>query len=70
LDDVKERELVPERVSIARYRELLDDEADDLSDEDIEIIAFDGKGFVRWTIVDGNERMVEGKRKAAKNDAS
>ncbi|MCL4845756.1 MAG: hypothetical protein KJ066_04430 [Acidobacteria bacterium] len=38
MDDPRERELVPERVAIARYRELLGDEARDLSDEDIEAI--------------------------------
>jgi hypothetical protein len=38
MDDPRERELVPERVAIARYRELLGDEAGDLSDEDIEAI--------------------------------
>ena len=38
MDDPRERELVPERVAIARYRELLGDEACDLSDEDIEAI--------------------------------
>ena len=38
MDDPRERELVPERVSIARYRELFGDEAHDLSDEDIEAI--------------------------------
>ena len=38
MDDPRERELVPERVAIARYRELLGDEARDLSVEDIEAI--------------------------------
>lgn len=38
MDDERENELVPERVEIARYRELLGDEARDLSDEDIETI--------------------------------
>jgi hypothetical protein len=38
MDDPRERELVPERVAIARYRELLGDDARDLSDEDIEAI--------------------------------
>ena len=38
MDDPRERELVPERVAIARYRELLGDEARDLSDEEIEAI--------------------------------
>ena len=38
MDDPRERELVPERVAIARYRALLGDEAHDLSDEDIEAI--------------------------------
>jgi hypothetical protein len=38
MDDPRERELIPERVSIARYRELLGDEGRDLSDEDIEAI--------------------------------
>jgi len=38
MDDQSENGLVPERVDIARYRELLGDEARDLSDEDIEEI--------------------------------
>jgi phosphate uptake regulator len=38
MDDPREREPVPERVEIARYRELLGDEARDLSDEDVEAI--------------------------------
>jgi hypothetical protein len=38
MDDPKERERVPERARIARHRELLGDEARDLSDEDIEAI--------------------------------
>lgn len=38
MSDLKESELVSERVTIARYRELLGDEARDLSDEDIEAI--------------------------------
>jgi hypothetical protein len=38
MDDPRERELVPERVAIARCRELLGDEARDLSDEDVEAI--------------------------------
>lgn len=38
MDDQRENELVPERVAIARYRELLGDEASDLSNEDIEAI--------------------------------
>ena len=38
MNDRTENELVPERVAIARYRELLGDEARDLSDEDVEAI--------------------------------
>lgn len=38
MDDQRENELVPERVPIARYRELLGAEARDLSNEDIEAI--------------------------------
>lgn len=38
MDHQGEREPVPERVSIARYRELLGDEAGDLSDEEVEKI--------------------------------
>ena len=38
MDDQRENELVPERVPIARYRELLGEEARDLSAEDIEAI--------------------------------
>lgn len=38
MDEREERELVPERVPTARYRELLGDEARDLSDEDIEAV--------------------------------
>jgi hypothetical protein len=38
MDDPKARELVPGRVAIARYGELLGDEARDRSDEDIEAI--------------------------------
>ena len=38
MDDQRENERVPERVAIARYRELLGNEARDLSDEDIEAI--------------------------------
>lgn len=36
MDDQREDGLVPEGVAIARYRELLGDEAGDLSNEDIE----------------------------------
>lgn len=38
MDDARENELVSERVDLARYRELIGDEARDLSDEDIEAI--------------------------------
>ena len=38
MDNPNDNELVPERVAIARYRELLGDEARDLSDEDVEAI--------------------------------
>ena len=38
MDDQRENELVPGRAPIARYRELLGDEARSLSDEDIEAI--------------------------------
>ena len=35
---IRENETPPERVAIARYRELPGDEARDLSDEDVEAI--------------------------------
>ena len=38
MDDIIDREPVPDAISIARCRELLGDEALDLSDEDIEAI--------------------------------
>lgn len=38
MDNPNDDELVPERVTIARYRELLGDEARNLSDEDIDAI--------------------------------
>ena len=38
MDDILERESVPEEISIARSRELLGDEALKLSDEDVDVI--------------------------------
>ena len=38
MPELNESELVPERVTIARCRELLGDEALDLSDEDVDTI--------------------------------
>lgn len=46
LDDQRENELVPERVAIARYRDLLGDEAIDLSDEDIEAVRQHARAMV------------------------
>lgn len=61
MDDIIEREPVPDAIPIARCRELLGDEARELSDEDIDAIRRHAQAMAHTLIDVFLHRQIDGR---------